>query len=80
MPEYLFLDHNTGKEWKEWMGISQADEYLANNPHIERLVHGAPRIVAHVNTFGHKRKPNDDFRSKLKAIKKANPGSTIETY
>ena len=38
MPTYRFLDHNTGEEWEEFMGISAADDYLAENPHIERLV------------------------------------------
>ena len=46
MPTYRFLDHNTGEEWEEFMGISAADDYLAENPHIERLVSGAPSLAS----------------------------------
>jgi hypothetical protein len=80
MPEYKFKNHTTGKTWLETMTISQRTEFLAENPDVEQLVHGAPRLVRQVNSFGHKLKPDDEFRSKLKAIKKANPGSTIDTY
>jgi len=34
-------------------------------------------IVSGINTFGHKRTVDTDFRSKLKAIKKANPKSDM---
>lgn len=80
MPEYKFKDHKTGRVWKEFLTISQRDQLLEGFPHIEQLVYGAPRIVSGVNTFGSKLKPDDEFRSKLKAIKKANPGSKIDTY
>lgn len=78
MPEYRFKDKNTGKTWTEFMSISQRTELLEVSPHIEQLVHGFPRIVRGVNSFGHKKTLDTDFKSKLKAIKKANPGSTIQ--
>jgi hypothetical protein len=62
------------------MGISEADKFLEANPHIERLVNGAPGLITRMGDFGYKRKPDDAFRDKLKAVKKANPGSTIDTY
>lgn len=66
LPTYKFQDKNTGKVWKEFMGISECDKYLAENPHIERLVNGAPRIVSGVGTA----KVPDGFRDVMKAIKK----------
>jgi hypothetical protein len=76
VPEYKFHNKKTGKTWKEWMTISARDEFV-KNPDIEQLVFGAPRLVTrHGSGF----KLDTDFKSKLKAIKKANPGSTIDTY
>ena len=75
MPTYTFLNKNTGNEWTEIMSISSRTEFLEKNPHVEQLVNGAPAVVSGINTFGHKRTVDTDFRSKLKAIKKANPGS-----
>ena len=62
------------------MTISARDEFLAANPDVEQLVNGSPMLVSKVGDFGYKRKPDDAFREKLKAIKKAHPGSTIDTY
>lgn len=77
MPEYLFHNKETNEEWLESMGISQAEEFLNSNPHIERLVHGAPRIGYRSGTS---LKPDSDFNDLLKHIKKGNKGSTINTF
>lgn len=73
MPEYLFKDKNTGKEWTEWMSISERTEYLEKNPHIEQLVFGFPGMGYNTVT----RKPDQWFRDKLSDIKKKHPKSTI---
>lgn len=77
MPEYLFHNKDTGEEWLEFMGISEAEEYLKSNPNIERLVHGAPRIGYR---SGVSLKPDNDFNDLLKDIKRRNKGSTINTF
>ena len=79
MPEYRFRNKKTGKTWTEWLTFSGREEVLKDE-NIEQLVNGFPRIVSNVNTFGSKLKPDDEFRSRLKQIKKKNPGSTINTY
>ena len=66
MPTYRFRNKETDREWTEFMGISECDRYLETNPHIERLVNGAPRIVSGVGTV----KTPDAFRDVLKTIKK----------
>lgn len=77
MPEYLFLDKNTKVEELIWMTISERTEYLAANPHIEQLVHGAPRFMDTVKLG--RTKPDEGFKDLLKQIKKNNVGSNIET-
>lgn len=59
------------------MGISEADKYLAEHSHIERIPNGAPLIVSGVGT---RPKIDDAFRDKLKEIKKKNPRNKIDTY
>lgn len=77
MPEYKFLNKETGEEWLESMGISEADEYLKTNPHIERLVHGAPSIGYRTTVS---MKPDDAFRDKLKEIQKHHHGSKVNSF
>lgn len=82
MPTYSFLDKQTGNEWSEFMGIQECEDYLKANPHIERLVNGAPMIVS--SAMGGKTKPDDGFRDLLKDMKKKHSGgitkSTINTF
>lgn len=77
MPEYLFHNKETNEEWLEWMGISEADTYLAANPHIERLVHGCPAVTYRAGTTI---KPDDGFRDILKRVKSKHRGSNINTF
>lgn len=52
------------------MPISAADKYLEENPHVERLVNGAPSLVS--TAMGATTKPDAGFRDLLKEIKKKN--------
>jgi hypothetical protein len=76
MPQYKLHNKTTGKTWIESMSISECEAYLTANPDVERLVHGAP-LIGH-NTVNSK--PDSGFRDVLKSIKKANKGSTINTW
>lgn len=82
MPTYQFRNKQTGVEWEDFMGISEADKYLEANPDIERLVNGAPMIVS--SAMGGKTKPDNGFRDLLKDMKKKHSGgftkSTINTF
>lgn len=83
MPTYLFRNNDTGEEWEEFMGISAADEYLKENPHIERLVNGVPGLASGV-MHGGKSKPDEGFRDILREMKKTSEKgisrSTINTH
>ena len=64
------------------MGISAADKYLEENPHIERMVNGAPMIHSGVG-LGGGLKVDNGFNDILKNIKKEHSRgitqSTVET-
>jgi hypothetical protein len=83
VPTYLFKNKDTGEQWEEFMGISAADKYLVENPHIERLVNGFPGMSSGVMN-GAKSKPDEGFRDVLREIKKKSQQgisrSTINTF
>lgn len=83
MPTYKFINNSTGVEWEEFMGISEAEEYLKDNPDVSRLVNGAPMIVGSAMGVS-KTKPDNGFRDLLKDMKKKHSGgftkSTINTF
>jgi len=83
VPTYLFRDRNTDVQWEEFMGISAADKYLEENPHIERMVNGFPGMASGVMN-GAKSKPDEGFRDVLREIKKKSQQgisrSTINTF
>lgn len=60
------------------MGITEADEYLAKTPEVERLMNGAPAL-ADPTRLGLK-KPDSEFRDVLKRIKSKHRGSNINTF
>lgn len=82
MPTYRFINKQTGVEWEEFMGISEAETYLQENPDVEKLVNGAPMLVG--SAMGGKTKPDDGFRDLLKDMKKKHSGgltkSSINTF
>ena len=83
MPTYLFRNKDTGEEWEEFMGISAADEFLKENPNIERLINGVPGIASGA-MHGARSKPDEGFRDILREMKKKSSGgftkSTINTF
>lgn len=56
------------------MGISAADQYLEENPHIERFPNGAPALVGGT---GDRTKTDDGFKEVLSKIADANPNSNL---
>ncbi len=49
MPTYEFLNTKTGEEFEVLMKISEREEYLKNNPHIQTVL-TAPALVSGVST------------------------------
>lgn len=78
MPLYEFRDKETGNLFEITLRISEYDEYMKNNPNVERYHAGVPSIGDPIK-LGF-RKPDDAFRDKLKDIKSKHRRSTINTF
>jgi hypothetical protein len=78
MPTYNFINNKTGKEFTDFMSLSELDTFLKENPDVTQGV-GSPAIIA-----GTPGKPDNGFRDLLKHIKKGNnkgiTRSTINTF
>jgi hypothetical protein len=74
MPTYVFENTITGEVFEGFMGISEADNYLEDNPHIRKQI-TAPAIVS--SRGGDRTKPDDGFKSVLSRIADANPTSPM---
>jgi len=68
-PSYTFLNTDTGETFTEIMSISEREEYLKANPHINQQIVSAPSLADPIRLG--LRKPDDGFRDRLKEIKKA---------
>lgn len=79
MPTYLFRNTKTDEQWEEFMGISECEKYLEDNPFVERLVNGAP-MICDPTRVGVRSKPDDGFRDVLRNIKSKHRRSNINTF
>ena len=71
MPTYSFKNTKTGKEYEDFMSISERETLLKENPEIEPMLTTAT-IVSGVDGL---RKPDGGFRDILRNIKKKHKGS-----
>ena len=78
MPTYSFSNKNSSEIFDMFLSISEREDYLKNNPHIEQLI-SAPAIVSGIS-----KKPDAGFRDILKNIKKKHSQgltrSTVNTF
>lgn len=75
MPTYNFLNTDTGEEFESFMKISEREEYLIANPHIQPVM-TAPAIVSGVSTSTQNRVP-DGFKEVLSKVAEAHPTSDV---
>lgn len=68
MPIYTFLDTETGDVFEETMSMSERENFLKKNKHIQQQIVSAPAIGDSIR-IGLK-KPDDAFRDRLREIKK----------
>ena len=75
MPTYSFKDNNTGVEFDEFMGMSEKDKYLEDNPHISQL----PVLFAFVgdHVMGVGPKTDGGFNERMEQIANSHPGSPL---
>lgn len=73
MPTYCFLNKESGEVFESFMKISEREEYLNCNPHIQSVM-TAPAIVSGVSTSSQNR-VSDGFKEVLSKVAEAHPGS-----
>jgi len=73
MPTYNFINTETGEVFESFMKISEREEYLKANPHIQTVM-TAPSIVSGVSTSTQHRVP-DGFKEVLSKVAENHRGS-----
>lgn len=73
MPTYEFLDTKTDEIFETIMKISEREQFLVNNPHIQSVI-SAPMLVSSVSTTG---KVPDGFKEVLSKIAEKHPNSSV---
>jgi len=76
MPTYTFVDKNTNETFEKIMSISEREQYLQSNPHIEQALN-APAIGDPVR-LGVKKTP-DGFQQLLTHARTSHKHSTIQS-
>lgn len=74
MAIYLFKNKETDEVTEVWMKISERDQYLEENPHLEQVL-TVPKFK--YNNAG---KPEEGFRDVLREMKKAHPRGNVNTF
>lgn len=74
MPNYNFRNNETQEEFTEFMSMSDLDEYLEANPHIEQI---PSAINLHSGTGLGVRKTDEGFKDLLRSKKSFYKNSTI---
>lgn len=77
MPTYQFFNTETDEEFEVLMKISEREEYLKNNPHIQPVL-TAPALVSGVSTSNSRtgRVPSG-FNEVLSKVAEAHPTSKV---
>ena len=73
MPIYQFRNTQTDEEFEVLMKISEREEYLKNNPHIQPIL-SAPALVTGVSTSN---KVPEGFKEVLSKAAEAHPSSPL---
>tara|TARA_R110001592_G_scaffold348706_1_gene643080 strand:+ start:39 stop:359 length:321 start_codon:yes stop_codon:yes gene_type:complete len=75
MPTYKFRDMNTGKEFEEFMSMSERENYLKTHPTIAQLPVAVAFVGDHIMGVGPK---NDEgFKERMSQIASAHPNSHL---
>jgi hypothetical protein len=77
MPTYQFRNTQTDEEFEVLMKISEREEYLKNNPHIQSII-TAPALLSGVSTSNSRsgRVPSG-FNEVLSKVAEAHPTSKV---
>jgi hypothetical protein len=75
MPTYTFINNNTGEEVDVLMKISEKENFLKENPHLQ-LILKAPSIVSGVSISTQNKIP-EGFKEVLSKVSDAHPNSEV---
>lgn len=78
MPVYSFRNKDTGEEFSEMMSIAEKEKFLEENPQIEQILTHFPAMIDSFQLGI--RKPDPEFRERLREIQKAHPYGRVEDY
>lgn len=78
MPLYDLKNNETGEIFELSMSISAYEQYLKDNPHIQRHFATANRLIDEV-AIGRKKPPIDFKEGVIDRIKRANPLHKMES-
>ena len=75
MPTYTFIDNNTEEIFEEFMGISERERYLKDNPHISQVPVMFAAVGDHIMSVGPK--VDGGFNERMEQIANAHPSSPL---
>ena len=75
MPTYTFKNNDTEVVYDEFMGMSEKDKYLADNPHISQVPVMFSYVCDHIMGVGPK--VDSSFNERLQQIANSHPGSPL---
>ena len=75
MPTYTFIDNNTGTTYDEFMGMSEKDQYLEDNPHNSQVPTMFSFVGDHIMGVGPK--TDGGFNERMEQIANSHPGSPL---
>ena len=75
MPTYTFIYNNTGTTYDEFMGMSEKDQYLEDNPHISQVPTMFSFVGDHIMGVGPK--TDGGFNERMEQIANSHPGSPL---
>ncbi len=75
MPTYTFIDNNTEEIFEEFMGISERERYLKDNPHISQVPVMFAAVGDHIMGVGPK--VDGGFNERMEQIANAHPSSPL---
>ena len=75
MPTYTFIDNNTEEIFEEFMGISEREKYLKDNPHISQVPVMFASVGDHIMSVGPK--VDGGFNERMEQIANAHPSSPL---
>ena len=75
MPTYSFRNKDTGEIFDKMLKISEREEFLTQNPHLESIITGAPAFTGdHISAI---KKYDTGFKEVLQKISERNPHNDL---